>query len=252
MNRKNSKALNKWQFWDVQVSIANALSKCSQPSLNALHAEILEEVGHPPGLDIIDYFVGLSYIPQKDIKEYFAKIGGVQKESLATPEKKSLGDEALIDKVINNGSPTVLKFRQAYLDEHGEAPQDTTIALFLQKVQEMSKSVEHEPQKGVIQFAKEFACCATPTVLRFRNAFKQRFGSFPNDAIIAVFLESVQRVPDDHKDNDDTPAKMKFAEAVASAGIPTILQFRQAFQKVYGELPSEEVIDVFIKHLSGK
>ncbi len=241
-------------FWDVQVSIANAAAKLPQPSLAKLHHEVLEEIGQPPGPDLINYFIGIADLPDEEVEEYLSYIGK-SKEKLKRKESKT-DFEMLADKIAGDANPTVLKFRQAFIEEYNKPPSEKLTKYFLQKVQGDRRERPKNNDKQVqLDFAKKIAYGSHPTVLTLRKEYTQQFGSPPTDEITGYFLKVITEVPPPEvheQDKKDFEAKVNFAKTVSNGLIPTILQFRKAYEKVYGEPPPTEIIDVFIKHLPRK
>lgn len=242
------------RFWDVQVSIANAAAKLPEPSLAKLQHEVLEEIGQLPGPDLIKYFIGIANIPREEVEEYLTYIGK-SKEKLKKRTSKS-DFEILADKIAGGKNPSVLKFRQAFITEYNEPPSEQLTKFFLQKVQ---GGQQKHPIKGDKQvqfdFAKKIAHGKHPTVLTLRKEYTKEFGTPPTDDITGFFLKTIKDAPPpevDEQSSKDFEAKVNFAKTVSNGLIPTILQFRKAYEKVYGESPSTEIIDVFIKHLPRK
>lgn len=236
-------------FWDVQVSIANALAKASHPSLTTLHQEILEEIGRSPGLDIIDYFVGISNIPQEAIKKYFALIGSVKKREDVSCDVKSEANEVLIDRIIESGSQTVLQFRKAYTAAFGQVPTEELTALFLQKIQQEKTTIQRDNSQHERQFVNDFVHKPQPTVLKFRTAFHQQYGHFPHEDVTTYFLEKIRCDSFDAEPSLNRSSREEFAEVAAKRGVATVLQFRRAYEKVYGEQPETGIIEAFMRYL---
>jgi len=241
-------------FWDVQVSIANAAAKLPQPSLAKLHHEVLEEIGQPPGSDLINYFIDIADLPDEEVEEYLSYIGK-SKEKLKRKAPKP-DFEMLADKVIGGANPTVLKFRQAFIEEYNEPPSEKLTKYFLQKVQGgRGEQPKNESKQVQLDFAKKIAYGSHPTVLTLRKEYTKQFGSPPAEDITGYFLKAMKDAPPPEvheQDKKDFEAKVNFAKTVSNGLIPTILQFRKAYEKVYGESPPTEIVDVFIKHLPRK
>jgi len=244
-NKKND-------LWDVQVSIARAAARLPEPSLAKLHYEVLEEIGKPPGLDLVDYFVGLAEIAEEEIEEYFRFVGkreGEKKQGNKEPGKK------LADRIAGGDGPTVLKFRQAFEQELKKPPSEKLISYFLQRVQGAPRGKANNGEQPIrfTLLAEKIARGPQPTVVKLRDAFREQFGSPPSDEITQYFLQKIREysqlkdLPDEEFDS-----KVNFAETVAGGLISTILQFRQAFEKAYGEVPSAEIIEIFIRNLPRK
>lgn len=242
------------RFWDVQVSIANAAAKLPRPSLAKLHHEVLEEIGQLPGPDLIKYFIGIADIPKEEVEEYLSYIGKSEKK--LKKEVSTSDFKQLVNKVAGDDNPTVLKFRQAFISEYNEPPSEKQIKYFLQRVQGDHRERPVKGDKQVqLDFAKKIAYGNHPTVLKLRKEYTKQFGSPPTEEITGFFLKTIKDAPppeDNEQDRKDFEAKINFAKTVSNGLIPTILQFRKAYERVYGESPPTEIIDVFIKHLPRK
>ena len=238
-------------LWDVQVSIAKAAAKLPNPSLAKLHNEVLEEIGQRPGLDLVDYFVSITKISHEEVKEYFQYIGKLKKD--ASKEIKKDPCLLLADSIACDETPTVLKFRHAFIKEHGEPPSEKLTEYFLKKMQSAprGKTVNRDKQ-AKFNFAEIIANRHNSTVLQLRHEFTKQFGSPPSGEITQYFLKKIQENACSKVPDEDYESKANFAKTVANGLITTILQFRKAFEKAYGETPSTEIIDVFIKNLPRK
>ncbi len=241
------------ELWKIQISIARAAAKLPDPSLAKFHYEVLEEIGKPPGLDVIDYFVNLTNIPEDEVDEYFRFIcktkDGRQKEESNDPKK------ALAQRCAGGDSPSVLKFRQAFVEEFDEQPSEELIGYFLQTVQEAAAPVKAKvnDRQAHLRLAETIARKPHPTVAILRSEFKKRFGILPSSEIISHFLGKIgQADQDDDIADEDYESMVNFAQTVAGGIVSTILQFREAFEKAYGEPPSPEITEIFIRHLPPK
>lgn len=241
-------------FWDVQVSIANGVAKMQSPSLAKLHHEILEEMGTPPSQELIDYFLEQVEVADEELVEYYRYIGKYNNKKGISPGASSRPSADLIDTLLQQGNPSVVTFRQAYLKQHGTDPSEQETRNFLERVQKRGRQQVAQPNKQqYFQFAESIARGAHPTVLKLRTDFSKKFGSPPPDEVIKYFLDRIQNgVPEPKSNVQESDAKVNFAKTVANGLISTVLQFRNAYEKVYGEAPSNEIIDVFIKNLSKK
>ena len=220
----------------------------SQPSLAKLHHEILEEMGSPPCQELIDYFLSIVDIPAKEVEEYYQFIGQTVKSGPKSGPASLPYD--LIHRIAHEDNPSVLKFRQAYRSEFKKDPTEKIIRRFLQEAQAggAGKSVRND-KRLYINFAQAFAGSQQPTVLKFRNSFIEQFKTPPPDEVTEYFLKVISETPKISADSEDYEAKINFAKTVANGLISTVLQFRQAYEKVYGEKPTTEIINVFIESL---
>ena len=248
----NSGDNNDLEFWEIQVSIARAAARLPKPSLAKFHYEVLEEIGKPPGLDLIDYFVSLADISDEEVKEYFRFIGktkeGRKKEKDNDPKKE------LTKRCAAGDSPSVLKFRQSFIEEFDEPPSEEMIGFFLQTVQGNGTGREKNNDKQTqLNLAETIARGPQPTVAKLRKGFQKEFGTTPSGEIVQYFLEKMQQyaqvkdLPDEEHES-----KVNFAKTVAGGLVSTILQFRKAFEKAYGEPPDAEITEIFIRQLSRK
>ena len=243
------------EFWEIQVSIARAAARSQEPSLAKLHYEVLEEIGRRPGLDIIDYFVKLAEIADEEVKEYFRFIG---KSTSGRPQKeKKDPHKELADACARDSDPSVLKFRQAFISTFNAPPSEELISYFLEKVRggggDAAEVVKDAGKQAQLALAANIAGGPNATVLQLREAFDERFCFMPSPEIIRYFLDKkrefilAEKLPD-----DEYESKAHFAKTVAGGLVSTILQFRKAFEKAYGESPTQEIIEVFIRSLSRK
>ncbi len=245
-------------YWDVQISIAEAIACLPKPSLAKLHHDILEEIGKRPSLKLTDYFLSITKISKEEREEYFKYIGmsddadvkTVQEVTETTNKSSYL---QLADTIASGDAPTVLKLRQAYIEEYDEPPSTKLIEYFLKKIQSVPHgTIENGGKQEKLDFVQQIAGSPNPTVLTFRKRFIAQFGSSPSNELTEYFLKILQKISSNSVDEtpgDDFDSKVVFAKTVARGLISTILQFREAFKKAYGETPSADLIDVFIKNL---
>lgn len=236
-------------FWDIQVSIANASAKSPHPSLMEMHHEIIEEMGHAPGLDLVDYFVGIAKISSQEVDTYFSYIGrNKQKPDTKTNIKPS--PKQFTEKIATHDNPTILKFRQSFIQEYGEPPPDRIIEYFLQQIQihkQKRQPIKHEKQ-GFFDFAEKMASSNNPTVLKFRDEYNKQFGGYPANETITYFLKQIQVARNTNGKNSDFESKANFTKTVANGLVSTVPQFQITYEKVYGEPPTAELIRIFKEH----
>lgn len=263
----SSALVDQKMYWDEQLSIARAVAHQSKPSLAKLHHDILEEVGQRPGLELIEYFLGMVQIPEEEKEEYLRYAGfATTREDVVeqVPQQKSSATPALLlaDTVATGDTPTVLAFRQVYSAEYGEPPSAPLIEYFLKKVQHVQqkknegedKSSGGEEEKRI--FAEKTASGSYPTVLRLRRGYAARFGGVPSDELILHFLETLRgrsggsvALDPSERVAGIADSRVAFAKGAAKRNVATILQFGKIYEKLYGEPPAIELIDVFIKNL---
>jgi len=247
-------------FWEIQVSLAKGVARLPRPSLAKLHYEVLEEMGKPPGLDLVDFFVKLADISEEEVREYFRFIG---KDAATKLERERTRDEAqeLAEQVARERGASVLWYRQAFQERFGHPPAESQIAFFLKAVQEIQSrgaGASGIPAEDGHTLAKRVASQPDATVLRFREAHQQQFGSPPSAELTQYFLDKIKQSREqasefvDDDDGEGLASQLDFAKAVAGRSANTILQFRQAFTKAYGQAPSAEVTEAFLRHLSNR
>ncbi len=236
-------------LWRIQISIAKAVAKLQKASLAQLHQEILEEVGHRPSLDLVDYFVGIAAISEDEVEEYFQYIGGAATKKKRKKSEKD-GRLQLADNIANGYAPTVLKFRQAFKKEYDEFPSEELTEYFLKRIQSVSRDGSAVVNKqNMLNFVEGVALGPNPTVLKLRDEFSKQYGFTPCGEMTQFFLKKIQEKNCEKVKDEDYESKINFAETVATGLNLTVLQFRQAYEKVYNETPTAGIIDVFIKNL---
>ena len=246
-------------FWEIQLSLAKGVARLPRPSLAKLHYEVLEELGKPPGLDLVDFFVKLANISEEEVREYFRFIG---KDAAVKIQEERTRDEAqqLAGAIAREPGATVLKYRQAFTQRFGHPPSEKQIGFFLKAVQDGSRDAA---DTGMVKedgyaLADRVAMQPGATVLRFRELYQQQFGIAPTSELTQYFLERMRSGKEqaremlDEDDGEGLASQLEFARTVAGGLITTILQFRQAFEKAYGQAPSAEVTEEFLQHLSRK
>lgn len=225
-------------LWPVQVSLVRETAEGPEPTLERLHTAFLEEFGHGPGIDLIDYFIGLAEINKSELKKYL-KFTGTPLPTDGTP------DTGLAASVICSSTSTVLQFLEDFKNIYGVPPSEHLTKLYLEekKNRNTSRTESRKTEKQNQQdFARKIADTPRPTVLTFRKQFIEEFSFPPSDEITKIFLERMQ-----DKNQED---EVYFARTGANGSLSTVLEFRQAFTKTYGKTPSEELIKVFITNRS--
>jgi len=238
--------------WDIQVSIAKAIAHMENPSLMKLHHNIMEEFGHRPGLDLIDYFIGITETVDGEVQEYLNYIGAAVPQQKTKETKKDPG-LLMADKIALTDNPTVLRFRQAFITEFDEPPPDQLTNYFLKKIQDTpQKKKVYEDKDTQFHFAEAIANRPNSTILKFRHEFSRKYGVLPSSELTGYFLKKLKRNNSPQEKEKDYKSQVNFAKTVANRIIPTVLQFRKTFEKAYGIEPSVELVDIFIKNLPNK
>ncbi len=240
------------KFDQIQISIANAIAKAPEPTLAKLHHDILEDIGVPPSRELVEYFAGISGIPGKEVKEYLASAGKSENSKTATPGKKE-SVEDIATRVVTSDRPTIDSFRQEVLQIHNHLPTEQDTAYFLRQKQKYPRQ-NATTKDEYFNFATKIATLPGSTVLSLRKEHQAFFGFPPSDEVVEFFLKQKNN-PDLQNglqdDDEDYESKKNFAITMAVNGMAkTVLSFRESYKKAYGELPDNELIDLFLKHLA--
>ena len=251
-------------FWEIQVSLAKGVARLPRPSLAKLHHEVLEELGKPPGLALVDFFVKLADISEEEVNEYIRYIG---KDAAVKLKREQTRDESqlLAEQIAREKGASVLWYRQAFKERFGHLPSEGQIGFFLKAMQkatsrgaDTSATTDNGKAEDGHALAKRVATQPDATVLRFREAHLREFGIAPSPELTQYFLDKIKASREqgpsffDEDDGEGLASQLEFAKAVAGRSANTILEFRQAFQKAYGSAPSPEVTEAFLHHLSKK
>ncbi|MFP7755943.1 hypothetical protein ACLG6S_15050 [Thermodesulfobacteriota bacterium B35] len=246
-------------YWDIKRSIANAIARSPKPSLLRLHNDVLEEFGYRPDLELVDYFCSIAEIPEEEVADYFCRI------ALPSDAGGEAGEEAagkcLADRIATEPEPTILKFRTEYENRFESAPPEELLRYFLEKMQANTRGKAAAAATGEeTDFAMRFAATEGATVLMFRKEYQRKYGREPSEELTRFFLQKKQqagkgagpagRTPGEPSGGDtEEDSRVNFARTVANGLVTTVLQFRKIYEKVYGESPPPELIEVFLKSL---
>ncbi len=166
--------------------------------------------------------------------------------------------------------PSLARLHHDILEEIGQGPGEKLIKYFLEitKIPEeereeyfryvgISKKKDDEtvtlPEKSdsnrPVQLADTIACGDAPTVLNFRQAHIKAYGEPPSTELIEYFLKKIPDPPRVKTDGGGTQSKPVFTEKFAATPNATVLKFRESFAGQFGELPSSELTEHFLKKL---
>ena len=166
--------------------------------------------------------------------------------------------------------PSLARLHHDILEEIGQGPGEKLIEYFLEitKIPEeerdeyfryvgISKTRDDEtvtvPEKAdsnrPAQLADTIACGDAPTVLNFRQAHIKEYGEPPSTELIEYFLQKIPEPPRVKADSGETQSKPLFAEKFAATPNATVLKFRERFVGQFGENPSTELTEHFLKKL---
>ncbi|BCL63194.1 hypothetical protein DGMP_38870 [Desulfomarina profundi] len=221
-------------LWPVQASLVKETAEGPEPTLERLHTAFIEEFGHGPGIDLIDYFIGLTEIDRSELKKYMDFTGAPQ----PTGSTQDIGPA---ESVVYSSSSTVLQFLRDFEKKYAVPPSEHLTELYLKEAKHPGSSsavCKKTDKRNQQDFARKIADTPHPTVLTFRKQFIEEFGFPPPDNITKIFLERMQ-----DKNQED---EVYFARTGANGSISTVLEFRKAFAKTYGQAPPEDLIKIFI------
>ena len=178
--------------WDLMLATVKEVAADDNSSVDRLQEEFLEEFGHLPTSELIDYFADLL----KNDNEKTTKKKQVQKKEL-NKEKKVDPENEFTDKMDTNNQVTVLAFRKSFEAAFGKKPPIELVAHFLKR---MTYLRQQSPKKSIGQdnetkasFIKNFISRKSPTVLKFRQEFEGKFGDPPNSEMVAFFLKELSK-----------------------------------------------------------
>jgi hypothetical protein len=178
--------------WDLMLATVKEVAADDNSSVDRLQEEFLEEFGHLPTSELIDYFADLL---KNDNKKTTKKTQVQKKETI---KEKTVDPEIqFTDKMATNNQVTVLAFRKSFEAAFGKKPPIELVAHFLKR---MTYLRQQSPKKSTIQdsdvkvsFIKNFISRKSPTVLKFRREFEDKFGDPPNSEMVALFLKELSK-----------------------------------------------------------
>ncbi len=179
--------------WDLMLATVEEVATHDNSSVNRLQQEFLEEFGHLPSSELIDYFADL--LKTDDDKAKLKR--RVQKKEIN--KKKNPNPEIeYTDKMAANNQITVLAFRESFKITFGNEPPIERVARFLKRIaylrQPPSQKFDSPDNAAQVNFVKNFISTKSPTVLKFRQGFKEQFGNPPNSKLITYFLKELSKI----------------------------------------------------------
>ncbi len=135
----------------------------------------------------------------------------------------------------------------------------------------MSPSANNQPMFWDIQLsiAKSVAGLKKPSLAQLHHDILEEIGQSPGEKLIEYFLE-ITKIPEEEREEyfryvgisrkksnetvtvsekSDTRRPSQLADTIACGDAPTVLSFRQAHIKEYGDPPSTELIEYFLKKI---
>ena len=187
--------------WDLMLATVKEVAAHDNSSVNRLQQEFLEEFGRLPTSELIDYFADILKNDNKKthLKRQVQKKEAI-KEKTPTPQIAPEMDSEIefANKMAANNQVTVLTFRKAFETIFGKKPPIELVAHFLKRVaylrRQPSKKSGNQDNAVRIIFVKDFISGKSPTVLKFRQGFEEKFGKPPNYEMITIFLKELSKI----------------------------------------------------------
>jgi hypothetical protein len=196
--------------WDLMLATVKEVATLGDGSLTQLEQEFLEEFGHLPTSDLIDYFTSLQGNKTKNNPPQVT-----EKKKPDTNEKDVDPEIKFTDQIALESDSTILVYRKTFEKTFGKKPSLELVAHFLKRLahhrkSSMGKPVHSKPaqskpaqvkqaqveiptKQGRAAFIQNFVAGKTPTILNFRREFEKEFGVPPSPEIIGNFLEMLSR-----------------------------------------------------------
>ncbi len=156
---------------------------------------------------------------------------------------------AIARAVANSAAPTLRALQLEIVEEFGMPPEPALVEYFLDIVDPDREKYPKVGQDLEKQLAEAVARSPQATILKFRQAFLKKFQRDPADDLIAYFLEHLRRSQEDATRAAPALSPREFAKQMARMPQTTVLQFRQAYMKKFGQEPEEEITHQFLIHL---
>ncbi len=177
--------------WDLMLATVKEVATLGDGSVTQLEQEFLEEFGHLPTSDLIDYFVSM-----QENKKKRAEPRAEKKENQAPPQNESDPETEFADKIALAGDATILIFRKSFEVTFGKKPSLELVAYFLKRLAYHRNNQDREKRtsdSNRIKFIQRFVSGSHPTILDFRREYEKKFGQPPNPKIIEYFLEILSK-----------------------------------------------------------
>ncbi len=182
---------NNTPHWDLMLATVKEVATLGDGSVTQLEQEFLEEFGHLPTSDLIDYFTSMQESQKRRIKP--RKIQG---EKQSTIEKNVDPEVEFANKIALESDATILLFRKSFEITFGKKPSIELVAHFLKRLaycrcQPTPEKISKNASRT--KFVREFVSGQAPTILNFRKEFEKKFGHPPNSKMIGFFLEMLSK-----------------------------------------------------------
>ncbi len=203
---------NRSPHWDLMMATVKEVATRDESSVSRLEEEFLEEFGQLPTSELLDYFSDLlrhgseneaeqELTPQSQPAPVKAKpvvpVEKKQPEKQPAAEKKVDPKVEFIDKMASNDQMTVLKFRKLFEMKFDVEPPIELIARFLKRLayfrEQASINTGNQDEETSEGFVKSYIAGKSPTVLKFRQEYEEKFGQPPTADIITFFLTELSK-----------------------------------------------------------
>ncbi len=223
------------RFWDIKAAIARAIVNSSEPSLARLEEEIFEEFGQAPDKRLTEYYSELLAAKQK-----------LEQEKNFWDIKTSIARS-----IVNRKAPTLAALEEEILEEFGHQPEPELISYFNQLMEDRKLRAREKEFRSIKRsIARSIAASPSPTLDRLQEEILDEFGHMPDQELVSYFKELLaEREKADASKRKDI--HQQFADEIARGPRPTVLSFREAFNRKFGESPSEELTRYFLGAIRG-
>ncbi|RTZ97300.1 MAG: hypothetical protein DSY90_07880 [Deltaproteobacteria bacterium] len=186
------KDTNKTPHWDLMLATVKEVATLGDGSVTQLEQEFLEEFGHLPTADLIDYFTSM-----QESRKKRSNPGPVAAEKQKPAEENVDPQVAFTDKIAMESDATILLYRKSFEATFGKKPSVELVAHFLKRLAyhrcQPPSQEKVSADESRRQFIKKFISGEKPTILNFRREFENKFNQPPNPKIIGLFLEMLSK-----------------------------------------------------------
>lgn len=150
--------------------------------------------------------------------------------------------------VAGQNQPSLMKFYQAYGEEFGTRPPEKLIDYF-KSLLKQAEPVDRSEVKDLKKTFIEDAINQSFSVLKFRQAYLDKFNEVPSAESVELFIKGLGRRDTSQKIGPVNPALVLINQLSKNKSM-TILEFRQLYKQRLGKLPTAEHLQLFLDRLS--
>lgn len=186
-----NKDTNKTPHWDLMLATVKEVATLDDGSVSQLEQEFLEEFGHLPTSDLIDYFTSMQGNRKKRATPQV-----IEQESQDTVDESVDREIKFANKIALESDATILLFRKSFEIAFSKKPTIELVAHFLKRLAYNRCNLNQEKTATNAirtKFVQEFVTGKTPTILNFRREFEKKFKRPPSSKMIGFFLEMLSK-----------------------------------------------------------